>query len=45
VSIPFHQRAGQRLAEISASSGFANQSHVSRWVRVVHGVSLTELAA
>ena len=33
------------LAEIAASSGFADQSHLSRWVRRVHGVSLTQLAA
>jgi AraC family transcriptional regulator len=33
------------LAEIAASTGFADQSHLSRWVRRVHGVSPTELAA
>jgi AraC family transcriptional regulator len=33
------------LAEIAASTGFADQSHLSRWVRRVHGVSLRELAA
>jgi AraC family transcriptional regulator len=33
------------LAEIAACSGFADQSHLSRWVRRVHGVSLTQLAA
>ena len=27
------------LAEIAASTGFADQSHLSRWVRRVHGVS------
>jgi len=32
------------LAEIAAITGFADQSHLSRWVRRVHGVSLTELA-
>jgi AraC family transcriptional regulator len=32
------------LAEIAASTGFADQSHLSRWVRRVHGVSLTQLA-
>jgi AraC family transcriptional regulator len=33
------------LAEIAASTGFADQSHLSRWVRRVHGVPLTQLAA
>jgi AraC family transcriptional regulator len=33
------------LAEIAAITGFADQSHLSRWVRRVHGVTLTELAA
>jgi AraC family transcriptional regulator len=33
------------LAEIAASTGFADQSHLSRWVRRVHGVSPTDLAA
>jgi AraC family transcriptional regulator len=32
------------LAEIAAITGFADQSHLSRWVRRVHGVSLTQLA-
>ena len=31
------------LAEIAAHTGFADQSHLSRWVRRVHGVSLTRL--
>jgi AraC family transcriptional regulator len=31
------------LAEIAAATGFADQSHLSRWVRRVHGVSPTEL--
>jgi AraC family transcriptional regulator len=31
------------LAEIAAQTGFADQSHLWRWVRRVHGVSLTEL--
>ena len=31
------------LAEIAARTGFADQSHLSRWVRRVHGVSLTHL--
>jgi AraC family transcriptional regulator len=33
------------LAEIAAATGFADQSHLSRWVRRVHGVSPTELKA
>jgi AraC family transcriptional regulator len=33
------------LAEIAARTGFADQSHLSRWVRRVHGVSLTGLDA
>jgi AraC family transcriptional regulator len=32
------------LADIAAHTGFADQSHLSRWVRRVHGVSLTQLA-
>jgi AraC family transcriptional regulator len=36
-------RAG--LAEIAASTGFADQSHLWRWVRRVYGVSLTQLIA
>lgn len=39
-------RAGRcGLAEIAARTGFADQSHLSRWVRRVHGVSLTQLVA
>jgi AraC family transcriptional regulator len=38
-----HEHAG--LAEAATRSGFADQSHLSRWVRRVHGVSLTQLAA
>jgi AraC family transcriptional regulator len=33
------------LAEIAAATGFADQSHLSRWVRRVHGVPPTELMA
>jgi len=33
------------LAEIAAITGFADQSHLSRWIRRVHGVPPTELAA
>jgi AraC-like DNA-binding protein len=49
---PMHSRAaatnGHRRppsAEIAASTGFADQSHLSRWVRRVHGISPTRLAA
>ena len=31
------------LAEIAAGTGFADQSHLSRWVRRVHGVSPTQM--
>ena len=33
------------LAEIAARTGFADQSHLSRWIRRVHGVSPTQLMA
>jgi len=33
------------LADIAARTGFADQSHLSRWVRRVYGVSPKELAA
>jgi AraC family transcriptional regulator len=33
------------LADIAACTGFADQSHLSRWVRRVHGVSLSQVAA
>jgi len=37
-------RDGQSgLAEIAARTGFADQSHLARWIRRVHGVSLTQL--
>ena len=40
-----HVRSGRAgLAEIAADTGFADQSHLSRWVRRVHGVAPTELA-
>lgn len=39
-------RSGQAgLAEIAVRTGFADQSHLWRWVRRVHGVSLTQLVA
>jgi AraC family transcriptional regulator len=31
------------LAEIAATTGFADQSHLTRWVRRVHGVSPTQI--
>jgi AraC family transcriptional regulator len=33
------------LAEIAVQTGFADQSHLSRWAKRVHGVPLTQLAA
>ncbi|TWB63171.1 AraC family transcriptional regulator [Bradyrhizobium sacchari] len=40
-----HMRDGRMgLAEIAAETGFADQSHLSRWVRRVHGVAPSELA-
>jgi AraC family transcriptional regulator len=33
------------LAEVAVRTGFADQSHLTRWVRRVHGVSLTQLVA
>jgi AraC-like DNA-binding protein len=33
------------LAEIAACTGFADQSHLSRWVRRVYGVPLSGLTA
>ena len=39
-------REGQSgLAEIAARTGFADQSHLSRWVRRVHGVPLSRMTA
>jgi AraC family transcriptional regulator len=32
------------LAEIAADTGFADQSHLSRWIRRVHGIAPSELA-
>jgi AraC family transcriptional regulator len=40
-----HMREGRMgLAEIAADTGFADQSHLSRWVRRVYGVAPSELA-
>jgi AraC family transcriptional regulator len=33
------------LAEIAAATGFADQSHLSRWVRRVYGVSPSQIAS
>jgi AraC family transcriptional regulator len=33
------------LAEIAAVTGFADQSHLSRWVKRVHGGSMTQLTS
>ncbi|MEI9901132.1 MAG: AraC family transcriptional regulator [Hyphomicrobium sp.] len=33
------------FAQIAAETGFADQSHLSRWVRRVHGVTVRQLAA
>jgi AraC family transcriptional regulator len=39
-------REGQSsFAEIAARTGFADQSHLSRWVRRVRGVSLSQIVA
>jgi AraC family transcriptional regulator len=39
------REGGCGLAEIAVRTGFADQSHLSRWVRRVHGVSPAQLAA
>jgi AraC-like DNA-binding protein len=33
------------LAQIAAATGFADQSHLSRWVKRVYGVSMTQLTS
>jgi AraC family transcriptional regulator len=43
VALMLTRRSG--LAEIAACTGFADQSHLSRWVRRVYGVSPSHLAA
>jgi AraC family transcriptional regulator len=41
-----HVRKGREgLAEIAAGTGFADQSHLSRWIRRVHGVTPSQLCA
>jgi AraC family transcriptional regulator len=37
-------RRGMSLAEVAADTGFADQSHLSRWIRRVHGVTPSQLA-
>src|SRR5262245_2614525 len=32
------------FAQIAACTGFADQSHLSRWVRRIHGLTLTQIA-
>jgi AraC family transcriptional regulator len=39
------QEARLTLAEIAACTGFADQSHLSRWVRRVYGVSPSQLVS
>jgi AraC family transcriptional regulator len=37
-------RAGKyNLAQVALSAGFSDQSHLTRWMRRVHGISLTQL--
>jgi AraC family transcriptional regulator len=43
IELARERRSG--LAEIAAHTGFADQSHLSRWVRRVHGVPLSRLVA
>jgi AraC family transcriptional regulator len=42
-AIQLVRAGGCGLAEIAARTGFADQSHLSRWVRRVHGVSPAQL--
>ena len=44
-AVEFVRDGRSGLAEIAARTGVAGQSHLSRWVRRVEGVSLTQLAA
>jgi AraC family transcriptional regulator len=40
-----HIRDGQMsMAEIAADTGFSDQSHLSRWIRRVHGVAPSDLS-
>jgi AraC family transcriptional regulator len=39
-------KAGEsRLADVAAETGFSDQSHLSRWIRRVHGVAPSEIGA
>jgi AraC family transcriptional regulator len=44
-AIELARSGGATLAEIAVRTGFADQSHLSRWIRRVHGISLTQLSA
>jgi AraC family transcriptional regulator len=37
-------RSGMSLAQVAADTGFSDQSHLSRWIRRVHGVPPSQLA-
>jgi AraC family transcriptional regulator len=43
-AIEMLRSGGLGLAEIAAETGFSDQSHLTRWVRRVHGVPLTQLS-
>jgi AraC family transcriptional regulator len=43
-AVELARRGRVNLAEIAVRTGFADQSHLWRWMRRVHGVSLTQLA-
>jgi AraC family transcriptional regulator len=36
-------RSGISLADVAADTGFSDQSHLSRWIRRVHGVAPSQL--
>jgi AraC family transcriptional regulator len=42
-AIELLRAAGSTLAEAAARSGFADQSHLSRWVRRAYGIRLSRL--
>ena len=37
-------KSGMSLAQVAADTGFSDQSHLSRWIRRVHGIAPSELA-